>query len=93
MNNPYMIIKKPLITEKGTYQTECNNSYNFLVAVDANKSEIKKAVEYLFKVKVLTVNTMIRKGKRKGAASRKYYRASLKRAVVTLKEGEAIEFI
>ncbi|MBU0756020.1 MAG: 50S ribosomal protein L23 [Planctomycetes bacterium] len=93
MENPYKIIKKPLITEKGTFLTELSNSYNFLVDINANKNEIRKAVESLFKVRVMTVNTMIRKGKRKGMAWRQYQRASLKRAVVTLKEGDAIEFI
>ena len=93
MDNPYKIIKKPLITEKGTFQTELNNSYNFLVDAKANKSEIKKAVESLFKVKVLSVNTMVRKGKRKGLSWRQYTRTNIKRAVVKLKEGEAIEFI
>ena len=93
MNNPYKIIRKPLITEKGTFQTESNNSYNFLVDLNANKAEIRKAVETLFKVKVLTVNTMVRKGKRKGVAYREYNRSDYKRAVVTLREGDAIEFI
>jgi large subunit ribosomal protein L23 len=93
MDNPYKIIKKPLITEKGTFQTEQSNSYNFLVDLQANKSQIKKAVETLFKVKVVSVNTMLRKGKRKGMSYRQYTRADLKRAVVTLKQGETIEFI
>ena len=93
MDNPYKIIKKPLITEKGTFQTEVSNSYNFLVDVNANKNEIRKAVENLFKVKVVSVNTMIRKGKRKGMSWRRYTRANLKRAVVTLRPGETIEFI
>ena len=93
MDNPYKIIRKPLITEKGTFQTEVNNSYNFLVDVKANKSQIKKAIETLFKVNVVSVNTMIRKGKAKGMAYRRYNRADLKRAVVTLRQGDAIEFI
>lgn len=93
MNNPYKIIKKPLITEKGTFQTEQNNSYNFLVAVQANKKEIQGAVESLFKVKVLSVNTMTRKGKAKGMAYRRYNRADIKRAIVKLAPGDAIEFI
>jgi large subunit ribosomal protein L23 len=93
MNNPYKIIRKPLITEKGTFQTEDNNSYNFLVDLKANKTEVKQAVEGLFKVKVLSVNTMVRKGKRKGVAYRQYRRSNYKRAVVTLREGDAIEFI
>ena len=93
MNNPYKIIKKPLITEKGTFQTERDNSYNFLVDVKANKQEIKAAVETLFDVKVLAVKTMIRKGKKKGVAHRSYHRPDAKRAIVHLKEGQAIEFI
>jgi large subunit ribosomal protein L23 len=93
MNNPYKIIKKPLITEKGTFQTEQNNSYNFMVDVHANKTEIRKAVESLFKVKVLSVNTMVRKGKYKGTAYRLYQRPDQKRAVVTLRPGDTIEFI
>jgi large subunit ribosomal protein L23 len=93
MNNPYKIIRKPLITEKGTFQTEQSNSYNFLVDVNANKSEIKRAVEELFKVKVLAVRTMLRKGKIKGMAYRQYRRPDMKRALVKLREGDAIEFI
>ena len=93
MDNPYKIIKKPLITEKGTFQTERQNCYNFLVDIKANKTQIKKAVESLFKVRVVAVNTMIRKGKRKGMAYRGYNRSDLKRAVVTLREGDNIEFI
>ncbi len=93
MDNPYKIIKKPLITEKGTYQTESGNSYNFQVDIKANKQEIKKVVESLFKVKVVSINTMIRKGKTKGMPGRRYSRSSIKRAVVTLREGDAIEFI
>lgn len=93
MDNPYKIIKKPLITEKGTFQTEQDNSYNFLVDVKANKKEIQRAVETLFEVKVLSVNTMIRKGKSKGMAHRSYNRADAKRAIVKLVPGDAIEFI
>jgi large subunit ribosomal protein L23 len=93
MENPYKIIKKPLITEKGTFQTEQSNSYNFLVDIKANKNQIKKAIEEVFKVKVLSVRTMLRKGKRKGVFYRQYLRADSKRALVKLREGETIEFI
>ena len=93
MDNPYKIIKKPLITEKGTFQTEQNNSYNFLVDINANRNEVKKAIESLFKVKVVSVNTMIRKGKLKGMAWRQYRRQNLKRAIVKLQAGDTIEFI
>lgn len=93
MDNPQKIILKPLITEKGTLQTERHNTYNFLVHAKANKSQITKAVETSFDVHVVAVNTMIRKGKRKGLGYRSYRRSDVKRAVVTLREGEAIEFI
>ena len=93
MDNPYKIIKKPLITEKGTFQTEINNCYNFLVDAKAGKKEIRSAVENLFKVKVVSVNTMIRKEKVKGQATRQYTRPDMKRALVKLKPGETIEFI
>jgi len=93
MDNPYKIILKPLITEKGTVQTEENNCYSFLVHPKANRKEIAGAIETLFDVHVLRVNSMIRKGKRMGRGHRVYNRSNVKRAVVKLKAGEAIEFI
>jgi len=93
MDNPYKIILKPLITEKGTIQTEEGNSYNFLVHPKANKNEIIKAVKTLFDVDVVKVNTMVRKGKQKGLGNRTHRRPDVKRAIVKLKEGQAIEFI
>ena len=59
------IIKKVLLTEKGTRLTEEQNKYLFRVAMNANKMEIKRAVEELFNVRVMAVNTMRRKGKMK----------------------------
>lgn len=93
MDNPYKIILKPLITEKGTLQTEVNNCYTFQVHPKANRAEIAKAIETLFNVHVLKVNTLVRKGKRMGRGNRIYNRQNLKRAIVKLREGEAIEFI
>jgi large subunit ribosomal protein L23 len=93
MRDPYQIVKKPLVTEKGSSQTEHANQFAFEVAVDANKVEIKQAVESLFKVKVLAVNTMLRKGKSKGLGYRTWQRPNSKRALVTLAEGQQIEFI
>jgi large subunit ribosomal protein L23 len=93
MDNPYKIILKPLITEKGTMLTETNNCYSFLVHPKANRREIAGAIEGLFDVHVVKCNTMIRQGKRKGMGHRAYQRSSVKRALVKLKEGEAIEFI
>ena len=87
------IVRRPLITEKGTDITGKHNGYTFLVAPDANKAEIKRAVEQLFEVKVLSVRTMIRHGKLKGRARLKRRMPDWKRAVVTLKAGDSVEFL
>jgi len=92
-NDPHDIVRRPLITEKGTDITVDKNGYTFLVAPHANKVQIRKAVEELFDVDVQTVNTMVRKGKRKGRGPRAYRRQDWKRAIVTLADGQAIEFL
>jgi large subunit ribosomal protein L23 len=85
-------IRKLLLTEKGTFLTEKQNQYLFRVDPSANKIEIKNAVEKVFNVKVMKVNTMNRPGKRKRLRSMNYGMTSAwKRAVVTLKEGEKID--
>ena len=92
MKNPHSIIKKMLLTEKGTRLTEKENKYLFRVTGSANKIEIKQAVEKLFGVKVDKVNTMNRPGKNKRLRTMTYGKTSeWKRAVVTLKPGEKIE--
>lgn len=92
MKASQIVIDKVVVTEKGTRLGESDNQYFFNVAPDANKIEIKKAVEEMFKVKVEKVNTMSRQGKLKRDRRGKYGRkASFKRAVVTLKEGDKIE--
>lgn len=92
MKEAYAVIKKLLLTEKGTRLGETENKYLFQVAGDANKLEIKRAVEQLFGVKVLNVNTMNRKGKKKRERTRNFgMTASAHRAVVTLKEGDKID--
>jgi len=86
------IVKSIIVTEKGTRLTEKENKYLFRVFESANKVEIKQAVEQLFGVKVEKVNTMRRKGKLKRERSMRYGRTSgWKRAVVTLKDGDAID--
>ena len=86
------IIRKLLMTEKGTLLTERENQYLFRVDPSANKIEIKNAVEKIFNVKVTKVNTMNRRGKHKRLRSMSYGMTSAwKRAVVTLKEGEKID--
>ena len=92
MKNPHSIIKKMLLTEKGTRLTEKENKYLFRVDGSANKIEIKQAVEKQFGVKVAKVNTMNRPGKNKRLRTMTYGKTSeWKRAVVTLKPGEKIE--
>jgi large subunit ribosomal protein L23 len=86
------IIRKLLLTEKGTLLTEKQNQYLFRVDPSANKIEIKNAVEKIFNVKVTKVNTMNRQGKHKRLRSMSYGMTSAwKRAVVTLREGEKID--
>ena len=87
------IIKSVQITEKGTRLTEKEDKYFFKVAVTAGKPDIKRAVEELFKVSVTKVNTMNYSGKKKRERTLSFGRKShWKRAVVTLKKGEKIQF-
>ena len=86
------IVKKMLMTEKGTRLKEQGNQYLFEVDRDANKLEIRQAVEKQFNVKVADVNTMNRKGKAKRLRTQKSGKTSdWKRAVVTLEAGQSIE--
>ncbi|MEE9367649.1 MAG: 50S ribosomal protein L23 [Pontiella sp.] len=79
------IIKKILLTEKGTRLSEEQNKYLFSVSTTANKLEIKRAVEELFNVRVMAVNTMRRKGKKKRERTAHFgITAATKRAVVTI---------
>ncbi len=91
--DPQHVVLRPLITEKGTDITTDTNGYTFLVAHDAGKAEIRRAVEALFKVKVTGVRTMVRSGKLKGRGRMKRRMPDWKRAVVTLKAGDTVEFL
>jgi len=92
MRDAYSVVKKMLLTEKGTRLSEQENKYLFNVDVLSNKIEIKRAIEQLFNVSVLKVNTMNRKGKKKRERTRQYGRtANTRRAIVTLKEGDTID--
>ncbi|MDE2060706.1 MAG: 50S ribosomal protein L23 [candidate division NC10 bacterium] len=92
MRGAYQIIRRPLITEKGTDLKDAANQYLFEVARDANKIEIKRAVESLFRVKVLQVRTLSVKGKKKRLGRFIGRTSDWKKAVATLREGETIEF-
>ena len=86
----YSIIRSPVITEKATRGSEFNQ-VTFRVAMDATKPEIKEAVEGLFGVKVTGVNTLRLKGKTKRFRGHKGRRPDVKKAMVTLAEGEMID--
>jgi large subunit ribosomal protein L23 len=86
----YDVIVAPIITEKATLASEANQVI-FKVKPDATKTEIKSAIEGLFKVKVKAVNTIVRKGKLKAFKGVKAVLSDTKRAVVTLEEGHSID--
>jgi len=86
----YDVIRKPLITEKTTMASE-NGAVVFEVAIDANKPMIKEAVEAVFGVKVKAVNTTITKGKVKRFRGQMGTRKDVKKAYVTLEEGNTID--
>ncbi|MBR0178229.1 MAG: 50S ribosomal protein L23 [Bacteroidales bacterium] len=91
-----IIIKKPVITEKMTAISEKLNQFAFIVDKNANKYQIKDAIEELYGVKVVSVNTMNYQGKKKSRYTKSGVvtgrRAAFKKAVVTLKEGDTIDF-
>ena len=90
MRNIHDVLVKPLVSEKSVMLME-DNKYSFQVARDANKIEIKRAVEEIFKVKVLNVTTRNLKGKLKRMGKYQGKRPDTKRAIVTLKDGDKIE--
>ncbi|PIV20685.1 MAG: 50S ribosomal protein L23 [Deltaproteobacteria bacterium CG_4_8_14_3_um_filter_45_9] len=92
MKEAQKIIRRPLITEKSTRQKEENRQYIFEVHRDANKIEIQSAVERLFKVNVLQVRTSNVMGKIKRLGRRYGKRPDWKKAIITLKEGDRIDF-
>jgi large subunit ribosomal protein L23 len=88
----YDTILRPIITEKATIANE-NGQVTFAVAIDATKPQIKAAVEMLFNVKVLAVNTIVQKGKTKTFRGRLGRRSDMKKAMVTLAEGQNIDLM
>jgi len=89
--NLYEVVKRPLITEKATLMKE-QNRYAFEVAKEANKCQIKDAVEAAFKVNVVKVNVMTVPGKMRRIGRRQVLTPSWKKAVVALEAGQKIEF-
>jgi large subunit ribosomal protein L23 len=88
--NIYEVIRRPLVTEKGVEHKDTNRTLCFEVALDANKTQVKSAVEKLFKVKVAEVRTATFDGKLRRRGRFAGYRSDWKKAYVKLKEGEKV---
>ncbi|MBF0269432.1 MAG: 50S ribosomal protein L23 [Alphaproteobacteria bacterium] len=86
----YDLVRSPVITEKATMGSE-HGQVTFRVPLSATKPEIKAAVEGIFNVKVTAVNTLVAKGKTKSFRGRKAIRSDVKKAMVTLAEGQSID--
>ncbi len=86
----YDVVRAPHITEKSTMASE-HNAVVFRVANDATKPQIKAAVEALFSVKVLSVNTLVQKGKTKKWKGTPYTKSDFKKAIVRLADGQSID--
>jgi len=91
MKDPHDVIVAPVVSEKSYDLIEHNNTYTFLVDTRTNKGEIRDAVESIFGVRVVRVNTMNRKGKVKRQGWKSGRRKDTKRALVTLAEGNSID--
>ena len=86
----YSIIQKPILTEKSTNLNQFNQ-YSFIVSKNSNSSEIKMAIEKIFKVKVTKINTAIIRGKLKTFKGSLGYKKNYKKAIITLAEGSTID--
>ena len=86
----FSIIKRPMMTEKSTNLNQYNQ-YSFIVSIDSNSSEIKIAIERIFKVKVTKINTSIMRGKLKSFKGKLGFKKDYKKAIVTLAEGNTID--
>jgi len=90
MRQPREIVIAPIITEKSSSLQNRNNSYTFKVSINANKIEIRHAIERIFNVHVLDVNTIRQRGKMKRMGRYSGKRADWKKAIVKLREGDSI---
>jgi large subunit ribosomal protein L23 len=93
MKHVYDVIRRPLFTEKGAFIKERDNQLLIEVAPEANKFEIKAAIEDLFKVKVAKIATVKQRGKLKRQGRHSGMTPDRKKAIVTLKKGEKLDFI
>ncbi len=92
MKEPYSVVLGTVITERSTDLQEHQNKYTFKVHPKATKIDIKRAVEDIFKVRVQQVNTVRMPGKQRRVRLQPGYTSSWKKAVVTLREGDSIDF-
>ena len=90
-NDIYGIVIRPLVTEKGTHQSQTRNAYAFEVAPEANKAQIKQAIEKIYNVKVLKVRTATRKGKPRRTGRRMGQTRDWKKAVALLDPNHHID--
>ena len=95
MNTIHEVLRRPLVTEKSNYQNSKLRQYSFEVAPDATRTLVKDAVETLFDVKVMRVNILNTAGKRTRRRNRRLMvrDAGIKKAIVTLAEGNTLEFM
>lgn len=91
MSNSSQVIKRPIITEKGTVLREVNSQYVFEVALKSNKNQIKEALKRLFDVDATEVRTSVVRGKYVRVGRSRGKKSNWKKAIVTLKEGQSIE--
>lgn len=91
--HPTQVLKRPLITEKCTWENETRNRYSFVVNSKARKPQIKAAVEYLYDVRVVKVSTQVRKGKYRRTRFGQAKTSDWKRATVQLHAEDRIELI
>jgi large subunit ribosomal protein L23 len=92
MRDPRQVVLRPLVTEKATTLKDDRNQVSFQVAVDANKIEIRRAVEAIFNVKVTDVRTQVVFGKEKRMGRFVGKRSNWKKAIVTIAAGQTVEF-
>ena len=90
-DNFYNIVIRPLVTEKGTHQSQTRNAYAFQVATEANKVQIRHAVEKIYGVRVVDVRTAMRKGKPRRTGYRWGATSHWKKAVVVLHQDDHID--
>ncbi len=91
MRDPREVVIRPVVTERTTELGEEQNAYTFMVSKDANKIEIRHAIERLFSVKVASVNTLNYRGKWRRVGRSLGRRPAYKKAIVTLAQGERID--